>query len=129
VPTSEPQQIARFQGPHLQTDSAMGMQAAARIHSISRSARSMIDGGIERLKRSCRFHVYQHLEFAWLFDRQIRGFRPFENLVHVLGGTLFNDVQVRSVGNQAAGFDKLTCFTNSWQAPLGCEIMTSRRRR
>src|ERR1700730_3492451 len=43
------QQIARFQGPHPQTDSEMGMQAAARIHSISRSARSMIDCGIERL--------------------------------------------------------------------------------
>jgi hypothetical protein len=33
---------------HLQTGSAIGMQAT-QIHSISRSARSMIDCGIERL--------------------------------------------------------------------------------
>src|ERR1700720_2081622 len=77
------QQIARFQGPHPQTDSEMGMQAAARIHSISRSARSMIDCGIERLSAVAVFMLDQHLELCRLFDRQISGFRPFENLVPV----------------------------------------------
>ena len=57
-----------------------------------------------------------------MLDRKISGFGAFENLIHVLGGALFNDVQVRSVGNQAAGFNELTCLINGWQAPLRCEI-------
>src|SRR5262249_32281150 len=38
-------------------------------------------------KCSCCFQIDQHLEFARLFNRQVSGFRPFENLVHVLGSS------------------------------------------
>ena len=55
-------------------------------HLIGTQHDGLWNGKAERL---CRFHVDQHLELSRLLNRKISGFRTFENLIHVLGGTLF----------------------------------------
>jgi len=53
-------------------------------------------------KRLGRFEVYDQFELGRLLDWKISGFRALENLIHVLGGTLFYSNWVGPVRNKAA---------------------------
>src|SRR6266446_4162170 len=69
--------------------------------SACQRAAGTIPGG--ELKRFGSLQVDHQLESCRLLDRQVRGLRAFQNLVHVGNGATDHLVDIRTIGQKSTG--------------------------
>ena len=81
----------------------------AAIHSITSSARSIIEGGYGKTERRGGLEVHGHLVFHRKLHREIARLRAAQNAIDISSSPTIDVYHVDSVGEQTAVSDKVRC--------------------